>query len=673
MFKKIQTKIMTLITVMLIVAIFAVGIIAYLQTKNVIENSTRAEASNVAYEITRYTNQYFEAFSNQLTLFSKDERIINYLLEVNGDANLEATSTLGQSISNQFTNYGQLNESIELVYIGGEGKTMDVTPSVDLPDGFDPTSRPWYIEAKENPEEVIWTDPYVTQDGSGDIVITGAKAILDPVSNQLLGVIGFDLSLDALTAIINQVEVNYGGFTALFDANGTALVHPTHTGEDLSGNETIGQMLSGDNSGFIEYHFEGFDRFMFYDTISQLGWKVNVVYIYDEMLGELVDLRNKIVLLSTVLLLLSLVGAYVVSRNIANPIKQLKTHVSKVAAGDLTVKSASASRDEVGQLTIDFNDMVQQMKGLIQSVQRSANEVNESAESLSAISEKTIASSQEVALAVDDIARGSTKQVDDVEETKNRTVVLSDQIEKVTKETFHIEKVSSGTKKISENGTMQVDQLQVKTSEANEVLHNVEEVVTGLYGKIAEIELVIETINGISEQTNLLALNASIEAARAGEHGKGFAVVAQEVRKLAEQSSKATVGVSETISAIITQSEKVKSELTKTKEIFSLQTVAVDDTQAAFNQIVSSVEEIVSSLSMIRMEVETMSSHKDMVIDSIQNIAAVAEEASASVEEVNASSDQQVDALSQIASSAEQLNESSSQLLERIQQFKVEE
>ncbi|MFV8829927.1 methyl-accepting chemotaxis protein [Alkalihalobacterium sp. APHAB7] len=670
MFKKIQNKIMVLIAAMLVVTIVTVSYVTYNQTRNVIESSTQHEASNVVNEITRYTNQYFEGFANQLMMFSQDQRMIDYNTAIN-EEDSETISSMHNAIGESFSAYMKMYESIDASFIGTPTKVMETFPATSLGDDFDPTIRPWYIQAQNNPNEVIWTDPYQSASEDGELIVTGAKAVLDPATGNLLGVIGMNISLDGLTAIVNQVDVNYQGFAALFDANGTALVHPTLTGEDLSENETIRQMLSGDQSGYIHYHFDGLDRFMYYSTVSATGWKVNAVYIIDNMLADLYDIRNKIVMIAFVMLSLSLIVAYFVSRNITNPLKALQSHVRKVAAGDLTVVATTKSRDEVGELTNSFNEMTNIMKALIQSVQSSANEVNNSAESLSAISEESIASSEEVSSAVAEIASGAVKQVDDVEDMKNRTMELSDQIEKVTKETYSMETVSNSTKQVSENGTLKVDTLQEKTVEANEVLHNVENVVTGLYEKITDIEHVMSTINGISEQTNLLALNASIEAARAGEHGKGFAVVANEVRKLAEESSQATVRVSETISGIFTQSEKVKSEINRTKEIFTLQTEAVDDTQAAFKQIVASIEDIVSSLSTIRTEVEVMSDQKDMVIDGIQNIAAVAEEASASVEEVNAASDQQVDALTQVASSAEELNQASSQLLELVKQFKV--
>ncbi|ARK29572.1 methyl-accepting chemotaxis protein [Halalkalibacter krulwichiae] len=669
MFQKIQHKVMALIAIVLVTAITTVSSVTYFQTKDVIDQSTRIEANNAVNEITRYTNQYLSQIANQVNLYSTDARVIDYLNELhNEDSNL--ITQLEQSIATSFIDYTKLMGSVELIYIGSETKTMNVTPLIPLPEDFDPTGRPWYIEAQNNPGEVIWTDPYETEGEEGGFVVTAAKAVFEPRTDQLLGVVGIDLSLNDLATIIHQVQVNHDGYTSLFDASGTALVHPSRQGENLSEDKAIEMMLS-QADGNIDDQIDGQQRLIYFSTVQETGWKVNAIYNYHDMLKELYDIRTKVIIISVVMLVLSLVIAYFVSRNITKPIKNLKEHVSQISQGDLTVKAVSSSKDEIGQLTMDFNEMVDQMKQLIESAQHSANEVNMSAESLSALSEESTASSEEVAAAVTEIANGASNQVEDVEDTKKRTFVLSGQIEKVATETHHMQKIAVSTKNISKDGTMKVDTLLIKTNEANEVFATVDRVIKDLSGKISEIDQVIDTINGISEQTNLLALNASIEAARAGEHGRGFSVVASEVRKLAEQSRKATEGVRKTINGIVSQSEKVLTELTTTKDIFQQQTEAVDETQSSFKQIVISVEEIVTSLALIRTEAEQMSDQKNLVVDSIQNIAAVAEQASASAQEVAAAGDQQIDALSQVAVSAEQLNHSSLQLLELIKKFKV--
>ncbi|MFV8828982.1 cache domain-containing protein [Alkalihalobacterium sp. APHAB7] len=261
---------MILMVSMLIVTIAIVSYVTYKETTQLIQSSTKNEAFNAVYEITRYSNQYFENFGDQLLLNSSNERIINYIKGINQEDE-QMISSSQQPVVDSFDHFMKLNESIQLTYIGTKSKEMEVTPPVNLPEGFDPTSRPWYIDAENNPHEVVWTDPYITEDESGEVVVTAAKAVLEPETSEVIGVIGYDISLNALTAIINQVEVNYQGYTSLFDANGIALVHPTLTGEDLSENETVKQMYLGEPSGIIEYRFDDQDRFMYYSTIPETG------------------------------------------------------------------------------------------------------------------------------------------------------------------------------------------------------------------------------------------------------------------------------------------------------------------------------------------------------------------------------------------------------------------
>lgn len=527
--------------------------------------------------------------------------------------------------------------------------------------------RPWYEQASANPGEVIWTEPYLDA-SSGEFTVTAAQAVVGP-GNTVLGVVGLDLSLENLTSIVTSTTLNHDGYFFMFDQTGIALVHPTMT-DDNSEDPIVSQMLSSDNTGHIDYTLNGSNQQLFFETVADTNWKVGAVFAEEKLLAQANELRNVILLTALIAILIAVVVSFLVSRRMTKPIVALRNQVSRVADGDLTVSISSASKDEIGQLTNDFNRMVLKMKDLVHSIQNSVDQVSRSTESLTAISEETIASSDEVAAAINEIANGSSKQAEEIDSTKLATIDLSKQIDHVNSFSTNLVTLSHQAKTENEKGSRTISTLRDQTKGFNGVIQGVEDVVQTLSSRVKEVGQVIDTINSISEQTNLLALNASIEAARAGDSGKGFAVVADEVRKLAEQTSQATNQVRQTIEGIETEADKVVHEMATTKTITENQNHAVQETETSFKEIEKVVEQIISSIDSIKTEVKNMTEYKDAVVSSIGDIARVSEQSAAASEEVAASSDEQRKALLTVSDSTELLNNATQQLTERMKQFK---
>ncbi|WP_096439987.1 methyl-accepting chemotaxis protein [Alteribacter populi] len=667
MFRKISTKLIVSFTILIVLILLTVSTGTYLVSKQSIEDNAREQATGSIQEMKTITELYLDQYSKSVDRFSRQYDVIEYL---RSDEN-EVVSQTEENLQRDFESYLENYPNISLSYIAAtDGRDMYTVPEIDLPDDFDPTSRPWYEDAVAAPGEIIYTEPYIDA-SNGEYVLTVAKAIIDPQTDNLLGVVSNDISLDALDAIISESIVGYDGYAFLFDENGVAMVHPTERESDLSELGYIQRMYESDDQGYYDYTHDGDERFLAYSTIDQTGWKVGTVYQQERLLAESTQILIVILIISLIGFIIALLVTYLLSRSITKPLSNLKEQVSKVSNGDLTVRVQSKSADEIGELSTDFNSMVGSMKELISSVETSASDVSLSSESLSAMAEETTASSEEVGRAISEIATGSNQQASEIDEANQKSMALSTQIDKVNDKNQEMGTFSKEANQLSKDGLSQVEALKTKTNESNTVIRSVNDVISSLIGKVKEIEDVIDTINSISDQTNLLALNASIEAARAGEHGKGFAVVAEEVRKLAEQSSQATEQVRHTIVGIQDETNNASEEMDRTNKISQEQLQVALDTEGVFHSIDDTLIKFANSIEDISRNITEMNQSKDEVVGSFQSIAAVAEQSAASTEEITASTEDQIKAIASISESAEQLNESSTKLQEMIRVFKT--
>ncbi|WXB93063.1 methyl-accepting chemotaxis protein [Bacillus sp. FJAT-52991] len=492
---------------------------------------------------------------------------------------------------------------------------------------------------------------------------------------------------DGIREIKNTVDLGEHGYFNAFNEKGIDVAHYSDEGDnswdtkDVNGKPFVQEVIKNaqNGGGFTTYEWklpnnpEKTGEKIVYSALDpNWGWVVSAgTYKMDFNAGA----NEVLVIVAATIAIATIIGIAVIiwfTRSLSKPLHLVTQQVDRLAHGDLTVEPLNIkNKDEIGILANDFNIMATNIREIITTVEHSIQQASASAENLSAISEETSASSQEISSAIDEIASGTAQQAKDVEVSNKKMADLSTKIEMVEQLNEKMNVQSQAANKASQAGLAQMTSLQLKSEEANELCHTVVEVMNRLSVRVNEIESVMSVIHTISDQTNLLALNASIEAARAGEHGKGFAVVAEEVRKLAEQSSQATGDVRQTLNGIISESDQALQAIELSQSLNNEQTKAVSDTKQAFELIVDSVKEIVSSINEVDHEVQKIAVHKGEVLASIEHIAAIAQQSSASTEEITASMEEQLRAIATIAGSAEQLNEVGDELKQKISKLQI--
>ncbi|HWI65612.1 MAG TPA: methyl-accepting chemotaxis protein [Symbiobacteriaceae bacterium] len=354
-----------------------------------------------------------------------------------------------------------------------------------------------------------------------------------------------------------------------------------------------------------------------------------------------------------------------------------------MASGDLTVRElTSKGKDELTDLAVAFNQMVRNLRDLLEGVDRSTDEVLSATRSLAESAEQSARGVGGAAVVAEEVARGADEQntaademrrtMEELKQTigqiaagagqtasevQEASELLSEMVASIDGVAVSAGRVAEGATRaahVAREGAVVVERTAQGMGQVQEAVADAAQRMKELEKLSAQVGDITRVITEIAGQTSMLSLNAAIEAARAGEMGRGFAVVADAVRQLAEQSAGSAKEIAGLISAIQRCTADAVKAMKRGQTEVEGGTALAAEAGASLDQIVAVAEEAARQVGDIAVAAQAVRSNAANVVKAFDEVASVTEESTAASEEMAAGANQVTAATERVADISQQ-------------------
>ncbi|MFG6369226.1 MAG: HAMP domain-containing protein [Lachnospiraceae bacterium] len=648
--KRIADEIMmhigrSVIFVFLIVAVVTICIVGWtIMTSK--EKELTLESKAASNQLTAFLDQYTRG-AEQLAVNPDIKHIMNEIKQ--GDNILKAEKM--NSVMEYLINIANTDtENVMAVWLSDlDANALAQSDGFVSDETWDITGRGWYGCITD--KKTILTEPYIDS-STGKMILSAAAPVYDDTTGAVIGAVGFDISLDHMTNVLQGYKIGRGGYLLLLSENGTFLYHPQSNFiekkiSEINISQNVADAVASKKSVFLKYKAEGVTKYGSLEPAGDTGYLVLSSLPMSEYYAILIAMVVTLIILFAVGISLIALSIRRSAANVTKPILELNHTAQQLAAGNLNVQLAITSNNEIGELGESIGKTVNRLKEYIVYIDETAEvlsqisdgklhitlkndyvgefqkiktallnisgSMNQVMEGINASSERVSVGASELASASQVLAEGAELQAASIEELAATTNSVADHVEESRR---GAEASAKETAKV----TAMIEQNQTKMTMMMEAMNKIQQTSQQVVG-------IIQTIEEIADQTNLLSLNASIEAARAGDAGKGFAVVADEIGKLALESAKAANSTRNLI-------EISMEEISKGNEIATDAMNALKDSVNAVDHVNEMIKNTAQSSVVQAESMEQLRVGIEEIARGIQDNSAASEETSATSEEL---------------------------------------
>ena len=501
------------------------------------------------------------------------------------------------------------------------------------------------------------------------MIETQGEAILE--NREVLGQILGDVKIESMDS----------SYAYLVSADGTMLYHPTaeKIGSPVE-NAVVTGLVADLKEGKIPepacvgYEFKGAMKYASYYINSQGRYILVVTADEKDAFRSVTQTRNVLVgvLIAVVILMVTIGGILI--RRLIRPLHVLTGVVNKVADLDLTENAdetrLAQRKDEIGMIAKAVENLHNELSEIIRAIQSQGAKLSESNQQFAQGFSEIVQTVDNVNIAVEEIATGSTSQAQETSTASEHIVDIGNAIDS---NSTSVEMLESSIERMNllaaESAEMLGDLVRINDWTA-ETIGVVTEQTDRTNQSAERINEAVVAIQDIASQTNLLSLNASIEAARAGESGRGFAVVAEQIRKLAEDSANSAEQIEAIVRELIANSKEGVAKMHDLSNASKEQADRLEKTTDSFDGLKREVDSVSVASKEILDQTSSINNLKNGVSSVIEQLAAIAEENAASTQETSASMYSLTENIDRCKDETAVLSDLSVQLNEQTSKFK---